>query len=201
MALTSYWSSNHRYKITILSSDTADVTTSNPIASGELILTHTPSTPLILNMHGGAFTHSLTVTTINYGGTETINIGDTTHSAFTNAGVIHDVLGALNLDINGAPVVNVTTFTNTGTIEADRGATITIDTSHGWKWLWNAGVLNNQGLIEANGGTINIASGFTQPQQGHMKIDNGGTIALIRSSPMSGTIDITRGMLDFSGVP
>jgi hypothetical protein len=89
-----------------------------------------------------------------------------------------------------------TQFTNYGTIEAEGHATVAISSPHMFEVC--PGTIQNNGLIEADGGHVDISAPLQQSASGRISIDHGGSVTLGYASD-GGTIQISDGMLNFAG--
>jgi hypothetical protein len=170
---------------------------------------------------GSRFENAGTISALGGGGSPanaptSANVTISGAGTFTNEGLIQVQNGSFNLTTTGSLSnfnklivggsgtgtvqfgnYGVTTqFNNFGTIEADGHATVSIVSPHMFEVC--PGTIQNNGLIEADGGHVDISAPLKQSASGLINIDHGGSVTLGYASD-GGTIQITDGMLNFAG--
>jgi hypothetical protein len=115
--------------------------------------------------------------------------------AFSTTGAMHvETNGTLDITYGGTFPTTPQSISNTGTVEASDGGKITFDATHAFTRSF--GILNNSGVIDANGGTVTINSDLNQSDTGIVQVENNGTLNL-DGVVTAGMIRITSGMLEF----
>jgi hypothetical protein len=167
---------------------------------------------------GSHFNNTGTLSAIGIGQGQTppeVNISGAGRTS--NTGLINLQNGKLNLTFddamsnsgslvaggNSQAIINIGTtyghtssFINSGVVEADGNSSISFNGLPAFENRY--GQVVNSGLIEVDGGHVSVDGDLKQTGQGHVSIDNGGTLTVDRSTD-DGTIQISRGMLEFTG--